>query len=339
MATVTSSRLLALYAISPRVYPPAPIVLTADTPVTGIGTLGTINSTSVNAAGTANAALTTANNAFAGLSNKLSNGAATVMTSGFALKTPNYDAGYGMVFYDGGLISKWGGAIKYVFDAQSGSQTFTGTLDCGNGAIIRTEHLASAGTVDLVKMQLPNGAQFGALQQGDIMGYGQTGAAGWNFNFSGQAFAALGAVNTSTGAAGKLIVSSAGKGYLGVKPAGGLWAWPFIAVCDATQQAGLNADMVDGYHAGNNYGGIPIANGILASGLNAEMVGGIRASGFAYAGHNHSGVYSPVGHAHTFWAAQTFGIDLYNAAGTTYVGSYQVRITSISNWWTYSTST
>lgn len=324
MATVTSSRMLALYGQSPRVYPPAPIVLTADTPVAGIGTLGGINNTAQSAAATANAASNTANAAVNGLANKLSNGAANVMASGFSMKTPNYDAGYGMVFYDGGLISKWGGDIKYVFDAQSGNQTFTGTLDCGNGAIIRTRNLGSNGeTVDLVNFQLASGAQFGRIYQGQIHSP-QSYAAGLGFNFhapGGHAGAMLEAINTANGQGGRLGIASNGEVFCGTSGnGGGAWGWVLVAVANGVVQSGLNADMLDGRHA-------------------ADFSGALHAHPeYAATGHTHSG-YAAAGHSHTFWVPQTYTIDLYNEAGTTYIGSYQVRLKATSYWWSYNTST
>lgn len=35
---------------------------------------------------------------------------------------------------------------------------------------------------------------------------------------------------------------------------------------------GLNADKVDGYHAGNTSGSIPINNGTVNTNLNADMI-------------------------------------------------------------------
>ena len=41
---------------------------------------------------------------------------------------------------------------------------------------------------------------------------------------------------------------------------------------DGTLQSGLNADQVDGYHAGNSSGQIPISNGTVCTNLNADKV-------------------------------------------------------------------
>jgi len=47
---------------------------------------------------------------------------------------------------------------------------------------------------------------------------------------------------------------------------------------DGTLQSGLNADRVDGYHAGNSSGQIPVSNGTLCTNLNADKVDGEDAS-------------------------------------------------------------
>lgn len=41
---------------------------------------------------------------------------------------------------------------------------------------------------------------------------------------------------------------------------------------DGTLQSGLNADRVDGYHAGNSSGQIPVSNGTVCTNLNADKV-------------------------------------------------------------------
>src|SRR5690606_24352260 len=47
---------------------------------------------------------------------------------------------------------------------------------------------------------------------------------------------------------------------------------------DGTLQSGLNADQLDGYHAGNAAGQVPVSNGTVCDNLNAAMVGGEDAS-------------------------------------------------------------
>jgi hypothetical protein len=50
-----------------------------------------------------------------------------------------------------------------------------------------------------------------------------------------------------------------------------------------------NADMLDGYHAGNGSGQIPINNTLLSSDLNADLLDGSHGTAFAVAGHDHWG--------------------------------------------------
>jgi hypothetical protein len=50
-----------------------------------------------------------------------------------------------------------------------------------------------------------------------------------------------------------------------------------------------NADMLDGYHAGNGSDEIPISNTTLNAGLNADLLDGSHGTAFAAAGHNHWG--------------------------------------------------
>ena len=50
---------------------------------------------------------------------------------------------------------------------------------------------------------------------------------------------------------------------------------PFV-VASATQVPNLNADMVDGKHAGNGSGAVPISNGTVNTNLNADMVDGMQ---------------------------------------------------------------
>ena len=51
---------------------------------------------------------------------------------------------------------------------------------------------------------------------------------------------------------------------------------PFV-VASATKVPNLNADRVDGYHAGNGSGAVPISNGPVNTNLNADMVDGRHA--------------------------------------------------------------
>lgn len=69
---------------------------------------------------------------------------------------------------------------------------------------------------------------------------------------------------------------------------------------DITSQVG-DADTVDGNHAGNSTGNVPLNNGTVNTDLNADQLDGNDASAFASTGHTHPGsdVTSQVGDADT----------------------------------------
>ncbi len=54
-----------------------------------------------------------------------------------------------------------------------------------------------------------------------------------------------------------------------------------ISVSSTTTCSNLNADLLDGYHAGNASGNIPVSNGTVNTNLNADMLDGYHASYFA----------------------------------------------------------
>ena len=53
--------------------------------------------------------------------------------------------------------------------------------------------------------------------------------------------------------------------------------------------SGLDADLLDGQHAGNAAGNIPLSNGTLNTSLNADLLDGNHSAAFASASHNHWG--------------------------------------------------
>jgi trimeric autotransporter adhesin len=54
-----------------------------------------------------------------------------------------------------------------------------------------------------------------------------------------------------------------------------------LGVSSNTMVNNLNADMLDGFHAGNASGNVPISNGTLNTNLNADLIDGLHASAFA----------------------------------------------------------
>lgn len=53
-----------------------------------------------------------------------------------------------------------------------------------------------------------------------------------------------------------------------------------IPISNGTRTVNLNADMVDGYHAGNSASQVPISNGQVNANLNADMLDGLHAESF-----------------------------------------------------------
>lgn len=86
-----------------------------------------------------------------------------------------------------------------------------------------------------------------------------------------------------------------------------------MTMTSTTLVSNLNADMVDGLHAGNSSGQVPVSNGTVSSNLNADMVDGLHAASFSLTSHNHTGVYSPVGHDHS---------GVYSPVGHDHSGTY-----------------
>lgn len=76
---------------------------------------------------------------------------------------------------------------------------------------------------------------------------------------------ALGAVEAATSLAAPIVRSTVATGTA-----------PLV-VASATAVANLNADLVDGYHAGHATGQVPVADGAVNASLNADLVDGLHA--------------------------------------------------------------
>jgi len=63
---------------------------------------------------------------------------------------------------------------------------------------------------------------------------------------------------------------------------------PPLVVNSGTLVTNLNADMTDGFHAGNANGNIPVSNGSVNTNLNADLLDGYHANSFALSAHFHS---------------------------------------------------
>lgn len=279
MAAIASSRILNLQATTPRI---VPVPLSADTPISGASpggaTLGAVSQTAATANTTANTAQSAVSGFAGALYNKLEAGYSYVMSGvmtlssvSYGIKTAGFDGGNGVALTGNGIVMRQGGVTK-VFIPVVGDPVFAGMLDCGNGAIIRTPELAVSGSVELIKLQLSNGNQFGRLvQHSDTLNAGvYNPGIGFEFNFSGTARALMGITDTTSGWASRLTMMPNGSIYHLTMLNGAIQSGAEIPKCNAIEQTGLNAWRLQGY----------------------------AASSFAQASHNHAGIYADAGHNH-----------------------------------------
>lgn len=300
MAIVRSTRITRLQAVVPRFVAPA---LPASTVISGIslggGTIAEISATAAGGLSTAQLAQSAANtasaNAYAainGLAAKLEAGSSYVLqgditlgSAGHGLYTAGFAGGNGLAFTDNGLVIRQGGITTVSMPAY-GSPTFAGTLDTGNGAVIRTPNLATSGAVELIKLQIQNGNQFGKLVQfaDPFNSGGYYPGMGWEFNFSGASCALMGIADTSTGNSARLVMSASGAiNHIRMINGVNQSTSGNIAICNTTEQTGLNAWQLQGLRAGNGAGNIAVSNGSICPNLNADLLDGYHASQFAIA--------------------------------------------------------
>lgn len=331
MAIIKSTRILNLQAGLPRV---VPIPLDASTPISGASpggaTVGAVSATAATANTNANTALT-ATSGFAGsLANKLEAGYSYVMAGvmtlsdvSYGIKTAGFDGGNGLALTGNGIVMRQGGVTKVSIPA-TGDPTFAGTLDCGNGAVIRTPDLAAyPGSIELIKLQLANGNQFGKLvQYSDTLNAGvYNPGIGWEFNFSGSGRALIGITDTTSGWATRLSLTATGNISQYSLLNGVVQYGSDIAKCNGQLQGGLNAHMLDGYGA--------------ASFSQTSHTH----SGYASAWHDHGATYAAASHNHVYNILSTFYADVYAADGATFVATYQIRVRGASpvTWWGFAT--
>lgn len=84
----------------------------------------------------------------------------------------------------------------------------------------------------------------------------------------------------------------------------------------AVNTSGLNADLVDGYHAGNASNQVAVSNGTVCTSLNADLLDGYHASSFAPATHSHPNYLDTSGGTLTGDLTIGSGRSLYLRAGT-----------------------
>jgi len=85
--------------------------------------------------------------------------------------------------------------------------------------------------------------------------------------------------------------SSDGSTFTQLSPDRRIASVPYALQAEEAKNAATagNADLLDGYQAGNASGNVPLSNGTLNSNLNADLLDGQHASAFAGASHNHDG--------------------------------------------------
>ena len=76
--------------------------------------------------------------------------------------------------------------------------------------------------------------------------------------------------------------------------------------------SGLDADLLDGQHAGNGSGNVPLSNGTVNTNLNADLLDGQHAGAFASSSHTHDGTYWKQG-GNSFGAVGILGTNDNNA--------------------------
>lgn len=84
----------------------------------------------------------------------------------------------------------------------------------------------------------------------------------------------------------------------------------------AVNASGLNADLLDGYHAGNASNQVAVSNGTVCSSLNADLLDGYHASSFASATHSHPDYLNVAGGTMTGDLTIGSGKNLYLRAGS-----------------------
>ena len=243
MAAIASTRIIALQATDPRVTP-IPIVLSADTVVTGIGTVGGINSTATTANNTANTANATANsaNSTANTANNTANsalsaaqtaqaalldklnksggdvlsGAINVSTAGgFRAGTLTWDSsgnrtgGYGVALTSRGIMGHNGSAATFAIDS-SGNATFSGALSAASGTFAGS--LSAGGTVDITGYVKVTGASAVAEGTAAIIGRPANTSYTGVFGISGSGYGVRGKSISGYGVYGD---SSSGRGVYG----------------------------------------------------------------------------------------------------------------------------
>jgi len=205
-----------------------------------------------------------ASSALSGLSAKLDNNAATVMSSNFYLKTSGFDAGNGVAIYGSGIVAKKNNVNTFVLNA-SGDAVFAGDISAATGTF--AGNISSAGFISVTGGSLTSAsgvqgtfhtallATANVAGAAGVVGQCATGLAG-GFGVVGLASSLGGSHgvygeatgNNSTGVYG--ATNHAGsRGVTAVNTAAGgvaLHVQGRMTIDNTTLVSNLNADLLDG---------------------------------------------------------------------------------------------
>jgi len=272
------------------------VPVTVGTSITWGGTVsgnvtGTIAGTS---AATVRDGAANGTSALAGLSDKISKSATTITGSGFQQQSSGYASGTGYAYHDAGAIYKYGGETKLVIDLAGGVFAFKGDISGCNGTF--------AGNVNTAGSLKATGSVSGGGYQAAVLGM-PAGVAEGVAGIANSSRSGVLGVNTSSGHAVKGEAYGSGAGVYGYNAGSGPGVAAYSATGVALQVAGLmtisstqvvanlNADLLDGRHAGNAAGNVPVANGLTCVNLRAAEAASADNAGGLSGPHN-SGLIS-----------------------------------------------
>lgn len=236
--------------------------------------------------------------------------AGSISSSGYVYATGAYGS-YGVtVNYDGTSRTSYGTVVGV---NASGSDTRTGVIGVGSG---------------------------GSFPVG-VLGYSATAGGIGVVGHSDASWGVFGVSNTGVGVYGLTFSTTKSSFYAGVKAvaSGGAYALYCsgpahitgdLTINNTTLVSNLNADLHDGYHAGNSSGYVPVSNGTVNTNLNADLLDGYHASSFSQSSHTHSTLIQTSGGAHTY------GFTGGSSGGSTacsFTGTYPGSTSGRANGW------
>lgn len=302
MATIVNARDVILQAASPRILPvslPSNITSIPNTvTVTGYSTLGQIATDSSNAISQVGSKLNKAS------SDVLSGTISVATAGGFKAGTITWDSvgnvtsGSGVAMTAKGIVGASGGSPTFSIDA-NGRAIFSGTIETEGDASFYGRTTSGINIyIDGGNRVVDFSASGWATSNPTNSSYIRNGLFG--YSSASSAYANIGVIGYGTGTKGVGILGqgSWGGGYfysdfgygIACKSIGGdaLRVFGSMTIDNQTLVTNLNADLHDGYNAGNSSGQIPVSNGTTCTNLNADMLDGNHSSAFATASHTHS---------------------------------------------------